>query len=153
MLVHDRRSDRCEQPVAGRPNAGAARQLLSTVSDNRAPFSGLAEPPDGPIDRIRMRTERSETRCVACIICSEMNIVDRLAAAAGSLTPSEQRAALLLEKDPPAVAFGSLAEVAAAAGTSGPTVVRLATQARLLGLRRDERLDPRGAVASSRPRC
>ena len=49
-----------------------------------------------------------------CIICSEMSIVDRLAAAAGSLTPSEQRAALLLEKDSPKVAFGSLAEVAAA---------------------------------------
>ena len=57
-----------------------------------------------------------------------MSIVDRLAAAAGSLTPSEQRAALLLEKDPPKVAFGSLAEVARAAGTSGPTVVRLASK-------------------------
>ena len=57
-----------------------------------------------------------------------MSIVDRLVAAAGSLTPSEQRAALLLEKDPPAVAFGSLAEVARAAGTSGPTVMRLATK-------------------------
>ncbi len=57
-----------------------------------------------------------------------MSIVDRLAEAAGSLTPSEQRAALLLEKDQPLVAFGSLAEVASAAGTSGPTVVRLATK-------------------------
>jgi DNA-binding MurR/RpiR family transcriptional regulator len=57
-----------------------------------------------------------------------MSIVDRLAAAAGSLTPSEQQAALLLEKDPPKVAFGSLAEVARAAGTSGPTVVRLASK-------------------------
>ena len=63
-----------------------------------------------------------------CIICSEMTIVDRLAAAAGSLTPSEERAALLLEKDSPKVAFGSLAEVARAAGTSGPSVVRLATK-------------------------
>jgi DNA-binding MurR/RpiR family transcriptional regulator len=57
-----------------------------------------------------------------------MSIVDRLAAAAGSLTPSEERAALLLEKDSPKVAFGSLAEVARAAGTSGPSVVRLASK-------------------------
>ncbi len=57
-----------------------------------------------------------------------MSIVDRLAQAAGSLTPSEQRAALLLEKDQPLVAFGSLAEVAEASGTSGPTVVRLASK-------------------------
>lgn len=57
-----------------------------------------------------------------------MRIVDRLAAAAGSLTPSEEQAAQLLEKDPPKVAFGSLAEVAKATGTSGPTVVRLATK-------------------------
>jgi DNA-binding MurR/RpiR family transcriptional regulator len=57
-----------------------------------------------------------------------MSIVDRLAAASGSLTPSEERAALLLEKDSPKVAFGSLAEVARAAGTSGPSVVRLASK-------------------------
>lgn len=57
-----------------------------------------------------------------------MGIVDRLAAAAGSLTPSEERAAQLLEKDAPKVAFGSLAEVARAAGTSGTSVVRLASK-------------------------
>jgi DNA-binding MurR/RpiR family transcriptional regulator len=57
-----------------------------------------------------------------------MRIVERLAAAAGSLTPSEELAAKLLEKDPPRFAFGSLAEVAQAAGTSGPTVVRLASK-------------------------
>jgi DNA-binding MurR/RpiR family transcriptional regulator len=55
-----------------------------------------------------------------------MKIVDRLAAAAGTLTPAEQRAAQLLEKDQPLVAFGSLAEVAAVAGTSGPSVLRMA---------------------------
>src|ERR1700691_6232839 len=55
-----------------------------------------------------------------------MTLVDRLAAAAGSLTPLQERAAQLLEKDSPKVAFGSLAEVARAAGTSGPSVVRLA---------------------------
>src|SRR3984957_19815277 len=57
-----------------------------------------------------------------------MTLVDRLAAASGSLTPSEERAAQLLEKDSPKVAFGSLAEVARAAGTSGPSVVRLASK-------------------------
>jgi DNA-binding MurR/RpiR family transcriptional regulator len=57
-----------------------------------------------------------------------MTLVDRLAAAAGSLTPSEELAAQLLEKDSPTVAFGSLAEVARAAGTSGPSVVRLASK-------------------------
>jgi len=63
-----------------------------------------------------------------CIICSEMRIVDRLAEAASSFTQAEQRAAQLLEKDQPLVAFGSLAEVAAAAGTSGPSVLRMATK-------------------------
>jgi DNA-binding MurR/RpiR family transcriptional regulator len=57
-----------------------------------------------------------------------MRIVDRLAEVAGSLTPAEQRAAQVLEKDQPLVAFGSLAEVAAAAGTSGPSVLRMATK-------------------------
>jgi DNA-binding MurR/RpiR family transcriptional regulator len=57
-----------------------------------------------------------------------MRIVDRLAEASGSLTPAEERAAQLLEKDPPRVAFGSLAEVATAADTSGPSVLRMATK-------------------------
>ena len=57
-----------------------------------------------------------------------MRIVDRLAEASGSLTPAEERAARLLEKDPPLVAFGSLAEVAVAADTSGPSVLRMATK-------------------------
>src|SRR5580704_13152971 len=84
-----------------------------------------------------------------------MSIVDRLAVAAGSLTPSEQRAALLLEKDPPMVAFGSLAEVARASGTSGPTVVRLASKLGFAGFAEmkdaiQEELSLRLAPASDR---
>jgi DNA-binding MurR/RpiR family transcriptional regulator len=57
-----------------------------------------------------------------------MSIAKRLADVSGALTASEERAAKVLEKDPSKVAFGSLAEVAAETGTSGPTVVRLATK-------------------------
>jgi DNA-binding MurR/RpiR family transcriptional regulator len=84
-----------------------------------------------------------------------MRIVDRLAAAAGTLTPAEERAAQLLEKDPPKVAFGSLAEVADAAGTSGPSVLRMATKLGFSGFSElkdaiQEELSVRLAPASER---
>jgi DNA-binding MurR/RpiR family transcriptional regulator len=84
-----------------------------------------------------------------------MRIVERLAAAAGSLTPAEEKAAQLLEKDPPKVAFGTLTEVAAAAGTSGPSVVRMATKLGFTGFAEmkdgiQEELSVRLAPASDR---
>jgi DNA-binding MurR/RpiR family transcriptional regulator len=90
-----------------------------------------------------------------CIICSEMRMVDRLAAAAGSLTRAEERAAQLIEKDAPKVAFGSLAEVAASAGTSGPSVLRMATKLGFSGFSElkdavQEELSVRLAPASDR---
>jgi DNA-binding MurR/RpiR family transcriptional regulator len=47
--------------------------------------------------------------------------------AGATLSPALRRVAELLLVDPEAVAFGTVASVAAAAGTSTPTVVRLAT--------------------------
>lgn len=51
-------------------------------------------------------------------------IDDRLA----DLTPAERRVAAVVADDPEAVAFGTVAEVAARAGASGATVVRLAAK-------------------------
>ena len=83
------------------------------------------------------------------------SIAKRLASVAGSLTASEERAAKVLEKDPPKVAFGSLADVAAETGTSGPTVVRLATKLGFSGFSEmkeaiQEELSVRLAPASAR---
>jgi DNA-binding MurR/RpiR family transcriptional regulator len=44
------------------------------------------------------------------------------------LTPAERRVAAVVADDPEAVAFGTVADVARRAGTSGATVVRLATK-------------------------
>ena len=53
-------------------------------------------------------------------------VLEVIRAAAGQLSPSERRVAEVVARDPEAVAFGTVAEVAKKAGTSGPTVVRLA---------------------------
>lgn len=55
-----------------------------------------------------------------------VRLVDVVADASARLTPSERRLADLLLSDPAAMAFGTVAEVAAAVDTSGPTVVRFA---------------------------
>jgi len=44
------------------------------------------------------------------------------------LTPAERRVAAVVADDPEAVAFGTVADVARRAGTSGATVVRLAAK-------------------------
>lgn len=44
------------------------------------------------------------------------------------LTPAERRVAAVVADDPEAVAFGTVADIARRAGTSGATVVRLATK-------------------------
>lgn len=60
--------------------------------------------------------------------------VEQLIAAAGDrLTPTERRLADLVVADPSTVAFGTVAEVAAAVDTSGPTVVRFAAKLGLDG--------------------
>lgn len=51
---------------------------------------------------------------------------DRIADVAGSLPPAQARVARLLAEAPNVVAFGTVAEVAAEAGTSAQTVLRLA---------------------------
>src|SRR5437764_4057517 len=45
-----------------------------------------------------------------------------------ALTPAERRVAAVVADDPEAVAFGTVADVARRAGTSGATVVRLAAK-------------------------
>lgn len=53
-----------------------------------------------------------------------MTIAERIAGA--TLTPAERRVGELVAASPSLVAFGTVAEVAAHTGTSGPTVLRLA---------------------------
>lgn len=55
-------------------------------------------------------------------------IARRVADASARLTATERRVAEQLLADPSSVAFGTVASLAAAAETSGPTVVRLATK-------------------------
>lgn len=55
-------------------------------------------------------------------------IASRIADASARLTGAERRVAEQLLADPSSVAFGTVASLAAAAETSGPTVVRLASK-------------------------
>lgn len=57
-----------------------------------------------------------------------MTVAARIAAERARLTPAERRVAEVVEGDPSAVAFGTVATLARQSGTSGPTVVRLATR-------------------------
>lgn len=57
-----------------------------------------------------------------------MGVVDRIVEHADRLTPTERRIAEVLAGDPQAVAFGTVAQVAGRASTSGPSVVRLAVK-------------------------
>lgn len=73
--------------------------------------------------------------CIVCVIgCNVQYIATRTASttisarlAGTSLSPALRRVAELLLVDPEAIAFGTVASVATRAGTSTPTVVRLAT--------------------------
>jgi DNA-binding MurR/RpiR family transcriptional regulator len=55
-----------------------------------------------------------------------MNVSEPIRVAQEGLSPAERKVAEVVNADPEAVAFGTVAEVAARAGTSGPTVVRFA---------------------------
>ncbi len=57
-----------------------------------------------------------------------MGVVDRIMERAATLTAAERKVAEVLAGDPQAVAFGTVAQVAHRATTSGPTVVRLAVK-------------------------
>lgn len=57
-----------------------------------------------------------------------MTVIDRIAAHAGRLTASERKVAAVLADEPQAIAFGTVAQVAKRAATSGPSVVRLAVK-------------------------
>jgi DNA-binding MurR/RpiR family transcriptional regulator len=76
-----------------------------------------------------------------------------LAAAGPRLPAAERRVAEVVAREPEAVAFGTVAQLAARAGTSGPSVVRLATRLGFAGfvglqaaVRRDLRRRLRPAV-------
>jgi DNA-binding MurR/RpiR family transcriptional regulator len=62
-----------------------------------------------------------------------MPVRDRIAARRDTLTPGERRVAEIVLDDPQAVAFGTVASVAERAGTSGPTVLRMASKLGLDG--------------------
>lgn len=55
-------------------------------------------------------------------------VVARIRSAAGGLPPAERRVADVVAADPQLVAFGTVADVARAAGASGASVVRLASR-------------------------
>jgi DNA-binding MurR/RpiR family transcriptional regulator len=57
-----------------------------------------------------------------------MGVVDRIVEKAATLTAAERKVAEVLAADPQAVAFGTVAQIAGRARTSGPTVVRLAVK-------------------------
>ena len=57
-----------------------------------------------------------------------VSIDDRIAAVGDALTPAERRIAAVVASDPTAAAFATVAEFAARAETSPPTVVRFATK-------------------------
>ena len=57
-----------------------------------------------------------------------MSVAERIADAAGRLTAAERRVAQTVADDPKIVAFGTVAQLAAHSGTSGPTVLRFASK-------------------------
>jgi DNA-binding MurR/RpiR family transcriptional regulator len=57
-----------------------------------------------------------------------MTLAERIAEAAGRLTQAERRVAEVVGDDPKIVAFGTVAQLAAHSGTSGPTVLRFASK-------------------------
>lgn len=57
-----------------------------------------------------------------------MGVVDRIMEHAERLTATERKIAAVLADEPQIIAFGTVAQVAQRAGTSGPSVVRLATK-------------------------
>jgi DNA-binding MurR/RpiR family transcriptional regulator len=57
-----------------------------------------------------------------------LGVIDRITEHADRLTPAERKVAEVLAGEPQTVAFGTVANVARRAGTSGPSVVRLAVK-------------------------
>jgi DNA-binding MurR/RpiR family transcriptional regulator len=57
-----------------------------------------------------------------------MTLSERIADAAARLTTAERRVATTVADDPKIVAFGTVAQLAAHSGTSGPTVLRFAAK-------------------------
>jgi DNA-binding MurR/RpiR family transcriptional regulator len=57
-----------------------------------------------------------------------LGVIDRITVRADRLTPAERKVAEVLAGEPQTVAFGTVANVARRAGTSGPSVVRLAVK-------------------------
>lgn len=57
-----------------------------------------------------------------------MGVVERIMAHAERLTSTERKIAEVLAGEPQTIAFGTVAQVASRAGTSGPSVVRLAVK-------------------------
>src|SRR3954471_11020786 len=58
----------------------------------------------------------------------DMTVASVIDAARGALTPAERRVADVVLTSPQSIAFGTVAEIALQAATSGATVVRLAAK-------------------------
>ncbi len=65
---------------------------------------------------------------VAAVSSADLGVIDRITMHAERLTPAERKVAEILAGEPQTVAFGTVAQVAQRAGTSGPSVVRLAVK-------------------------
>src|ERR1700760_854673 len=57
-----------------------------------------------------------------------MGVVERIMTHADRLTATERKIAEVLATEPQTIAFGTVAQVATRAGTSGPSVIRLAVK-------------------------
>lgn len=62
-----------------------------------------------------------------------MGVIDRIMEHADRLTATERKIAAVLAEEPQTIAFGTVAQVAQRAGTSGPSVVRLAVKLGYVG--------------------
>jgi DNA-binding MurR/RpiR family transcriptional regulator len=62
------------------------------------------------------------------MLANSMGVVERIMAHADRLTATERKIAEVLASEPQTIAFGTVAQVAQRAGTSGPSVVRLAVK-------------------------
>lgn len=84
-----------------------------------------------------------------------MGVIDRITERADRLTPAERKVAAVLAEEPQTVAFGTVATVARRAGTSGPSVVRLAVKlgyGGFVGLQADVQAELAGQLGRARDR-
>lgn len=110
-----------EAPTGGRAPAG--EEAPATAQD-RAPTAAAGEGEAAPAPTAK----RWAPGAPAGEAADDVAVVARVARAGERLSPGERRVAEALVADPSRVAFGTVAELARRARTSGPTVMRLAAK-------------------------